>query len=75
MLASRLGTNKTVALALTIMAIGLVDFAFLDADATFVQLIRGLVLIGVGSGLVTPLTSDILGALPKARCPPCSVSS
>jgi EmrB/QacA subfamily drug resistance transporter len=63
-----LGGNRTVALGLAIMTVGLVLFARLGASATFTSLLPGFVLFGVGAGLLNvPLINTILEGVPTER--------
>jgi hypothetical protein len=63
-----LGGNRTVALGMAVMTVGLVLFARLGADATFGSLLPGFVLFGLGAGLMNvPLTNAVLGGVPTER--------
>ncbi|MGH3207793.1 MAG: MFS transporter, partial [Trebonia sp.] len=63
-----LGTNRTVALAMAVMTVGLVLFARLGAAATFGDLLPGFVLFGLGAGLMNvPVTNAVLGSVPTAQ--------
>jgi EmrB/QacA subfamily drug resistance transporter len=64
-----LGENRTVALGMAILTVGLVLFALQGgAGATFNSLLPGFVLFGLGAGLMqVPLTNAILGAAPTER--------
>jgi EmrB/QacA subfamily drug resistance transporter len=63
-----LGGNRTVALGLVVMTVGLVLFARLGASATFSSLLPGFVLFGLGAGLMNvPLTNAILEGAPTER--------
>jgi EmrB/QacA subfamily drug resistance transporter len=65
--AARIGTHRTVAAGLVVVAVGLLLIARLDETAGLLDLLPGFVLLGVGSGLATPLTTAVLGSMPKAR--------
>jgi EmrB/QacA subfamily drug resistance transporter len=63
-----LGGNRTVALGLAIMTVGLVLFARLGGSATFTSLLPGFVLFGLGAGLMNvPLTNAVLEGAPTER--------
>jgi EmrB/QacA subfamily drug resistance transporter len=63
-----LGGNRTVALGMTIMTVGLVLFAGLGATATFTSLLPGFILFGLGAGLLNvPLVNAILEGVPTER--------
>jgi EmrB/QacA subfamily drug resistance transporter len=60
-----LGANRTVALGMAVMAVGLVLFAGIGASATFASLLPGFVLFGLGAGLLNvPLTNAVLEGAP-----------
>jgi MFS family permease len=61
------GAHRLVGFAMALMAAGVVSISFLGAHATFVDLMPGMAVIGVGGGLTIPLTSSILGVLPECR--------
>ncbi|OAA27724.1 Major Facilitator Superfamily transporter [Frankia sp. EI5c] len=63
-LAQRCGAHWTVAGGLLLVAGGLLLTARIPIDATFVELLPGLLVIGGGSALTTPMTSRILEVLP-----------
>ena len=53
-----LGANRTVALGMAVMTVGLLLFARLGAGATFGSLLPGFILFGLGAGLMNvPLTN------------------
>lgn len=63
-----LGSNRTVAVGMAIMTVGLVLFARLGAGATFTALLPGFILFGFGAGLMNvPLTNAVLDGVPSAR--------
>jgi fucose permease len=63
-----LGGNRTVALGMGIMTVGLVLFARLGAGATFGGLLPGFILFGLGAGLMNvPLTNAVLEGVPTAQ--------
>jgi EmrB/QacA subfamily drug resistance transporter len=66
-LAQRTGTARLVAGAMVLMAAGIASLILLGADAAFAQLMPGFALIGLGGGLVNPLTASVLGTMPHHR--------
>jgi EmrB/QacA subfamily drug resistance transporter len=67
-IAARIRTAGAVAAGLLVMAIGLVLFALLGANASFAELIPAFVVFGAGAGLMNvPLITAILGATPPER--------
>jgi EmrB/QacA subfamily drug resistance transporter len=66
--AARIGSHRTVAIGMAIMAGGLYLFFRLGADATFASLVPGFMLFGAGAGLMqVPLTNAVLHAMPPER--------
>ena len=65
--AARVGAHRSVGLGMALMSGGIVSISFLGAHATFLDLMPGMAVIGIGGGLTIPLTSTILGVLPEAR--------
>jgi predicted MFS family arabinose efflux permease len=66
-LAPRIGTNRTVASGFVLVAAGMLLVARLGERAGVADLLPGLLLVGLGSGLTMPLTASILGVLPSDR--------
>ena len=67
-IAARIRTAGAVAGGMLVMAVGLILFALLGADASFAALIPAFVVFGAGAGLMNvPLTTAILGAMPPER--------
>jgi len=63
-----IGSNRTVALGMAVMTVGLALFARLGVGATFGDLLPGFILFGLGAGLLNvPLTNAILGGVPTER--------
>jgi EmrB/QacA subfamily drug resistance transporter len=63
-----LGANRTVALGMAVMTVGLLLFARLGAGATFGSLLPGFILFGLGAGLMNvPLTNAVLDGVPAAQ--------
>jgi EmrB/QacA subfamily drug resistance transporter len=64
----RLGAHRTVAGGMIMMAVGLYLFSVLGAGATFVSLMPGFALFGLGAGLMqVPLTNSILHSQPTEQ--------
>ena len=66
-LAQRVGAGRLVGGAMVVMAAGIASLTVLDADATFLSVMPGFALIGIGGGLVNQLTASVLGVLPHSR--------
>src|SRR6266567_2254948 len=66
-LTPRIGANRTVAAGFVLVAAGLLAVARLGEGIGLADLMPGFALVGVGSGLTTPLTASILGVLPADR--------
>jgi EmrB/QacA subfamily drug resistance transporter len=65
---SLIGANRTVSFGMAIMVSGLSLIAVLGQHATFVSLMPGFILFGLGAGLMTvPLTEAVLNAAPPER--------
>ncbi|GIH16983.1 MFS transporter [Rugosimonospora africana] len=64
---ARLGVNRTVAVALALMAVSIGVLSTLGAGATYPALLPWFLLFGVGGGLLVPLTNVVIGVLPPAR--------
>lgn len=67
LLATRIGVHRTVSAGMGLIAAGLVWVSFVGRGDAAWLLIPGLVLIGVGSALTTPLTSAMLEVVPSAK--------
>ncbi len=65
--AARIGAYRSVGAAMVLMAAGIVSVSLLGAHASFLDLMPGFVVIGVGGGLTIPLTSTILGVMPAGQ--------
>lgn len=59
------GANVTVTAGMVVIAIGLLPIVVLGAGVS--QQVLGCAIVGLGSGLTTPLTSAILGVMPEDR--------
>lgn len=63
-LSARFGARWTVTAGMVLVALGLWLLAGSGPGTTVAALMPGLLSIGVGSALITPLTSEVLGAVP-----------
>ncbi|MFF0312723.1 DHA2 family efflux MFS transporter permease subunit [Streptosporangium sp. NPDC004379] len=63
----RLGTARTVAAGMLLMAVAVFGISFVGEGGSFADLLPWFVLYGLGAGLLVPLTTAILGALPAGR--------
>jgi predicted MFS family arabinose efflux permease len=63
----RLGSGRTVACGLVLVAAGMVGAAFLEAGDGWGRLVPAVCAIGVGSALTMPLGSAMLAAVPESR--------
>jgi EmrB/QacA subfamily drug resistance transporter len=62
------GVHRTVAFGMLLMVAGLVLFARLGLDVSYVGLLPGFMLFGAGAGLMNvPLTNAVMRAVPPAR--------
>jgi EmrB/QacA subfamily drug resistance transporter len=65
--AHAIGSHRSVALAMLLMAAGIGSVSLLGRDASFLSLMPSFALIGIGGGLSVPLTAMILGTMPPER--------
>jgi MFS family permease len=66
--AERIGTKVTVAMGLSIFAIGLLVLSMAQADWGYGPLVVPMLVIGVGFGLMlAPATEAIMGSLPREK--------
>ncbi|MFF5249762.1 MFS transporter [Streptosporangium sp. NPDC000095] len=66
-LARVLGTARTVATGLLLMAVSVFGISFIGEDGAFGDLLPWFLVYGLGGGMLVPLTTAILGALPADR--------
>ncbi len=67
-LSDRLGSRRPVALGLLAQAAGLIVLSTLGVQASYLHVVLGLLLVGVGGGLTwAPTTSAAMGAAPAQR--------
>lgn len=64
-LVTAFGANVTVAAGMVVIAVGLLPIVVLGSGVE--QQLLGCAIVGLGSGLTTPLTSAILGVMPEDR--------
>lgn len=65
--ARRFGAHRSVTFGMGIMAMGILSVARFDGHATFLDLMPSFAAIGVGGGMVIPLTATVLGIMPLDR--------
>jgi EmrB/QacA subfamily drug resistance transporter len=63
----RLGAARVVSASLAIMAAAILGVASVGPDGSLTDLMPWLLAYGAGAGLLVPLNSAVLGALPTAR--------
>jgi predicted MFS family arabinose efflux permease len=61
------GAARLVGGAMVLMAAGIASVSLLGDDAGYWQLMPSFVLIGIGGGLVTPLTATVLAVMPTSQ--------
>ncbi len=67
-LSARLGANRAVALGLSLAAVGLTSFVFLDKTTPYLQMISGFCLFSIGISMtMSPMTAAIMTAVPTRR--------
>ncbi|MEV4059969.1 MFS transporter [Nonomuraea dietziae] len=66
-LARLLGNAQTVALGLGLMAVAVLGISSVGADGGYLDVLPWFLLYGLGGGMLVPLTTMILGALPSER--------
>ena len=64
--AARFGAYKSVGIAMGVMGFGIASVSVFGAHTSFLSLMPGLAVIGIGGGLTIPLTATILGAMPPS---------
>lgn len=62
-----LGTARTVAAGLLLMAVAVFGISFIGEGGSFGDLLPWFLVYGLGGGLLVPLTTAILGTLPAGR--------
>jgi EmrB/QacA subfamily drug resistance transporter len=66
-LADKFGPRVPCTAGMAVMALGLTAFSRLTIGSTFVDMLPGIVLVGVGSAMVMPLGMFMLKAVPEER--------
>lgn len=66
-LAQRIGPRSTIGTGMVLLAVGMCLFGTLHRGDTPVDLMPGVVLIGIGNGLCMPLTMYVLKGVPEER--------
>jgi len=65
--AARFGAHRSSAVGMVMMGLAIASVALLGRDATFLSLMPGFAVIGVGGGLIMPLTATVLGVMPTEQ--------
>ncbi|MFI6637516.1 DHA2 family efflux MFS transporter permease subunit [Nonomuraea fuscirosea] len=66
-ISAALGIGRTVALGMALMGAAIFLISRVGADGGFADVAPWFLLYGLGGGLLVPLTSAVLGGMPKAR--------
>jgi EmrB/QacA subfamily drug resistance transporter len=66
-LAERLGRARVIAAGMAIFAAGLLLLAGLGTTASYVDVLPGLLIVGAGAALTTPLSAAVLSAAPAEQ--------
>jgi EmrB/QacA subfamily drug resistance transporter len=65
---ARIGAHRAVAAGMAFMVVGLILFARLGLNTTYVSLLPGFMLFGAGAGLMNvPLTNAVMQTVPQSR--------
>jgi EmrB/QacA subfamily drug resistance transporter len=64
-IAERVGAHRLIGGAMLLMAAGIASVSLIGGHASFLELMPGLAVIGIGGGLTIPLTTIVVGAMPK----------
>ena len=65
--AARFGAHRSSAVGMVMMGLAIASVALLGRDATFLSLMPSFAVIGVGGGLIMPLTATVLGVMPTEQ--------
>lgn len=65
--AAHFGPQRLIAFAMAVMAMGVASVSLLSDHASFLDLMPGFALIGIGGGLTIPLTSLVINTMPSQR--------
>lgn len=63
-MATRYGVNVTVAFGMVLIAIGMLHGVIVPEQTQPERFLIGLVIVGIGSGLTTPMTSAVMDVIP-----------
>jgi MFS family permease len=66
-IAARVGVGPTIAAGMLIARFGFIVLEHVGQSAGFTQLVPGVLIIGSGAGLTTPLTATVLSAIPAEK--------
>ncbi|NUP03087.1 MAG: MFS transporter, partial [Nonomuraea sp.] len=66
-ISARLGTGPTVALGMALMGVAIYMISGVGADGDYADVVPWFLLYGLGGGMLVPLTSAVLGGMPKDR--------
>ncbi|NUT10252.1 MAG: MFS transporter [Nonomuraea sp.] len=66
-ISARLGTGPTVALGMALMGAAIYMISGVGADGDYADVVPWFLLYGLGGGMLVPLTSAVLGGMPKDR--------
>jgi EmrB/QacA subfamily drug resistance transporter len=65
--AARFGAHRSTAVGMVMMGLAIASVSLLGRDATFLSLMPSFAVIGVGGGLIMPLTATVLAAMPSGQ--------
>ncbi len=66
-IAARIGVGPTIAAGMLLASFGFIVLEHVGQAASFIQLVPGVLIIGSGAGLTTPLTATVLSAIPAEK--------
>lgn len=66
-MATRYGVNVTVAIGMVLIAIGMLHGVIVPEQTQPERFLIGLVIVGIGSGLTTPMTSAVMDVIPTTH--------
>jgi EmrB/QacA subfamily drug resistance transporter len=65
--AARFGAHRSTAVGMVMMGLAVASVSLLGRDATFLSLMPSFAVIGVGGGLIMPLTATVLAVMPSGQ--------
>jgi EmrB/QacA subfamily drug resistance transporter len=65
--AARFGAHRSTAVGMVMMGLAVASVSLLGRDATFLSLMPSFAVIGVGGGLIMPLTATVLAVMPNEQ--------